>query len=106
MNLQKDHYSVITTLAWEGGLRYWPKIGHVVTHPLPFPLLVYISTPMNLNGRVHPFLKPKPVEMHVLKVLMGASKKFNTTFNNGSLGFCIDEGCCESVKCNVNCRIQ
>jgi hypothetical protein len=30
----------------------------------------------------------------------------NTTFDNGSLGFCIDEERRESAKRNVNCRIQ
>jgi hypothetical protein len=39
------------------------------------------------------------------KRLSGDAER-NTTFNNGSLGFRIDEERRESAKRNVNCRIQ
>jgi hypothetical protein len=41
-----------------------------------------------------------------LITLYGVIKKKKTTFNNGSLGFRIDEERSERAKRNVNCRIQ
>jgi hypothetical protein len=46
----------------------------------------------------------KPVSNACIDVLR--SGYINTTFNNGSLGFRIDEERRESAKRNVNCRIQ
>jgi hypothetical protein len=56
-------------------------------------------------GRSLLFLTSQPVSNACLFEPYGV-ENCNTTFNNGSLGFRIDEERRESAKRNVNCRIQ